>query len=219
MHLVTLPCTHRKKVLKQKSTKPCQHFVFPTSLHLSGVSSWSGFSPTLPQFLCSQTTVAHPRLWPTTSSGLRFAVEEPDKKPESRFVLSGVGWSSWIISTGVPAAALVSLRVLFLLFKTWLRMVPCSRLHLGVQRAPLHFGDELLEVVGLRRGIWISGDISVACTKPWVSFLADKHQHGSSGREQEACLLEEDVGNQLQVLIQIQMCLPKYAASQNEAEI
>lgn len=165
-------------MLKQKSTEPCQHCVFPTRLHLSPVSSWSGFSPILPQFLCSQTSVAQPWLWPTTSSGLRFALEEPDKKPESGFVLSGVGWSSWTISTGVPAAALVSPRMLFLLFKTWLRMVPCSRLHLGVQRALLHFGDELLEVVGLRRATWISGDISAACTKPWVSFLADKHQHG-----------------------------------------
>lgn len=90
--------------LRKKSAGPFQHFVFPISLRLSHVGSWSRFSPIRPQFLCSQTSLVQPWLWPAIS--LRFAVGELDKKPESRFMLSGMVWRC---SRGLGPSPLVCL--------------------------------------------------------------------------------------------------------------
>jgi len=71
MHLVTLSCMHGKDVFEQKGVEPFQRFIFPSSLCLSHVSSWSGFSPILPHLLCSQTSPVGPWLWPAISSDPR----------------------------------------------------------------------------------------------------------------------------------------------------
>lgn len=103
--------------------------------------------PILPQFFCSQTSLHSPGSGqpPAAIPGtpnLRFAVEgEPGERTEIRFVLSGcveVLKETWTFSTSVLLPSSLQ-GCSSCCFKTSLRTVPCSRLHLGVPRALLHF--------------------------------------------------------------------------------
>lgn len=127
---------------------------------------------------CGQPSVVTPG-----TLGLRFAVVEPVRFLNLREqvhpqwggveVLKG----TWTTATGVPAPALIPPRMLFLLCKTLLRVLgyPATGGIWGCK------GHRCISGTSYSRQ-WVfteeccsapltSGDISVACTKPRVSFL------------------------------------------------
>lgn len=187
-----------------------QHSAFPTALHLP-CQLLTCSLPILPQLLCSQTSLYSPgseqppAATPSTP-GLRFAVEkEPGKRPEQVCAQ----WVVWRCSRGPGPSPPVWPSSLqgcsSCCFKASLRTVPCTRLHLGEQREFLHFRNELFEAVSLLRGmlqssttirrdfcrVYQATSVLVCCQAPPELIWEG----------QEACLLKEDAGSQLQVLI------------------